>query len=264
MLLLPEQFVSHPFHDSTGLLGDPDGLRAHIAAEGYLFFDGLVAPEVLAALRRWVRERCARRGWARPDPHNGPHLLAAPGASMEGRGWDDPGWVALQRELAHAPEFLALADGPLLTGLVEVLCGGPATRATVNFCWLKLPGQPEHTTRPHQDLYYLHQCPQMWTVWLPLVDTPLELGPLGVVRRSHLGGVLPHVSPTVGMELPATTEWVTAGVKPGDVVIFDALTIHCAWSNVTAEHIRASFDLRYQPTRAATGVAVMTPDHDLG
>lgn len=259
MLLLPEHFPTRPFDDSAHLLGEPEALRARIAEQGYLFFGKLLDAPLLDPLRAWVRQRCVAHGWVQPDPANGPEFAAQVGATMAGAGYDDPRWVGLQRELSRAPEFVALADGEPLAGLMETLCEGPATRATVNFCWLKLPGQPEHTTLPHQDLFYLHQCPLMWTVWVPLVDTPLSLGPLGVVPGSGREGVLPHVSPAVGMQVPRDTEWATAGVTVGDVVVFGALTVHCAWSNVTSDRVRASFDLRYQPTHAASGVRVMTP-----
>jgi ectoine hydroxylase-related dioxygenase (phytanoyl-CoA dioxygenase family) len=49
------------------------------------------------------------------------------------------------------------------------------------------------------------------------------------------------------MALPPTTAWATTAFQPGDVVLFGAQTIHCAWSNVSPDRVRAAFDLRYEP-----------------
>jgi ectoine hydroxylase-related dioxygenase (phytanoyl-CoA dioxygenase family) len=46
--------------------------------------------------------------------------------------------------------------------------------------------------------------------------------------------------------------WATGPLAPGDVVLFGAHTIHCAWSNVTPDLVRAAFDVRYEPRSLAT------------
>ena len=205
-------------------------------------------------MRAAVRSVAEGHGWLRPASDNPPVYVARPGARLERHGWDDPRWVALQSQLRHMPVFRALAQTPTLTGVLETIWGEPAELATANYCWLKLPGSPEQTTRPHQDAYYLPDSPRLWTAWVALVDTPFELGPIGVVARSNRRETpWPHVDPWTGILVPADTRWDTGEAAAGDVVLFDALTVHCAWSNVTSTRVRASFDLRYEPRSAVEG-----------
>ena len=253
MILRPEEFDVVPFDDATDRLEDPAGLRALARDAGALFFRGLLGSSTIGALRAWVREACVERGWAEPADDDPPRLTAKAGATMCGHGWDDPQWVELQRGFRTTPELAEVAGDAGLIGIVETLLEEPPRLATTNFCWLKLPGSPEHTTLPHQDLFYLPDCPRIWTVWVPLVDTPIEVGPHGVVKGSHRHGLWSHTDALHGIAVPADTIWTSSAVEPGDVVLFNALTVHCAWSNISPTQIRASLDLRYEP--ASIGVA---------
>jgi ectoine hydroxylase-related dioxygenase (phytanoyl-CoA dioxygenase family) len=86
----------------------------------------------------------------------------------------------------------------------------------------------------------------MWTVWFPLVDTPLELGPLGIVPGSHKKAWW-HVDPLWGIDVPRDVAWATGPVRPGDIVAYGAATVHCAWSNVSEKNVRVALDVRYEP-----------------
>ena len=108
--------------------------------------------------------------------------------------------------------------------ILEAILGEPAWLATTNFCWVKLPGSPEHTTLPHQDEWYLPHCKRMWTMWLPLVDTPLDVGPIGVVPGSHRRGVEDHFTAFSGLQIEPEVEWVSGELSSGDVVFFSART----------------------------------------
>jgi ectoine hydroxylase-related dioxygenase (phytanoyl-CoA dioxygenase family) len=123
-------------------------------------------------------------------------------------------------------------------------------------CWVKLPGSPAQTTRPHQDCWYLRDVPRFWTVWLPLVETPWDVGPLAVVPGSHRRGVAPHVDNLTGIVLPPDTRLASNPVRPGDAVLFGEETIHCAWSNVSPTDVRVSFDIRYEPEGSGGATAL--------
>ena len=99
----------------------------------------------------------------------------------------------------------------------------------------------------------------MLTVWFPLLDAPLESGPLKVVPGSHKGGLLTHCG-DFGikgvMQIP-THLFDEDGAVPvplnrGDIVILNKKTVHGSLSNVS-ENIRWSFDLRYNPIGQNTG-----------
>jgi ectoine hydroxylase-related dioxygenase (phytanoyl-CoA dioxygenase family) len=246
-LLRPEGRPVSPFEDATSLLGDPSGLRRQAHELGYLYFQGLLPDSVAMRVRRVVRDFGARCGWVESDASNPPEVLARHGAAMAGRGWDDPQWVQLQNELREQDDFQALGNHDSIAQVLRTLYGEPAALATANYCWIKLPGSPEHTTRPHQDGFYLPRCPRLYTVWVPLVTTPFEVGPLAVVAGSHRDGLWPHESAMVGIEVSRDVPWTSGPVRPGDVVFFPALTVHCAWSNISDRLVRVSLDLRYEP-----------------
>lgn len=245
--LLARDYRVSPFDDARALLGAPDALRAKAEALGYLYLPGVLPTDVVAAMRAFVRHIADSHGWTQPDASNPPTIKGVPGAKLSGRGWDDPRWVDMQTALRLSPEFDLLAEDATIHSVLQTLMGEPAARATANYAWLKLPGSPEHTTRPHQDLFYLPKSPRMWTVWVPMVDNPEELGPLGVVPASSRMGLLHHASPFVGIEDTRDLEWHSQAVRCGDLVIFDALAIHCAWSNMSPTDVRLSADIRYEP-----------------
>jgi ectoine hydroxylase-related dioxygenase (phytanoyl-CoA dioxygenase family) len=233
--------------DSSNLIEDPDALQSFASEQGYLYLAGLIPDALLDPVRAFTREAFARLGWVHHDVENRPVMKAIADARLSGRGWDDPDWVRFQHHFSSHPSFLALVEAPLVMNVVEAILGEPAWLASVNFCWIKLPGSPEHTTLPHQDEWYLPHCGSMWTAWMPLVDTPFEVGPLGVVPGSHKGDVQHHDSAFSGLQVGAETEWVSNEVTAGDVVFFSARTIHCAWSNVSPTFARLSADVRYEP-----------------
>lgn len=247
MLLRPEAFRVAPFRDATPLLEDPDGLRQRAEADGYLYFPGLVASTVTEPALACARAIGERLDWFQPAAGDRAGLVEAqPGAHQSGRGFDDPGFVALQREMNNSPELRTLGGTAAVGRILEALYEEAPALARTNILWVKLPGSPEHTTGPHQDIYYVPQCPDLWTVWFPLVDTPMDVGPLAVIPGSHRGPLRPHDSALTAIVPPPRTDpWHSSAVTVGDVVLFHARTVHLAWSNIHPRRVRISADVRY-------------------
>ena len=63
--------------------------------------------------------------------------------------------------------------------------------------------------------------------------------------RTWLDTMLGHGTTTVAADAP----WCSLDLELGDVIVFSALTVHCALPNVTADQLRVSVDYRYRPTR---------------
>ncbi len=246
MLLRPEQYPVTPFEDATNLLEDPKILRARAEESGYLFFKALIPSDLIDPVRAFESSISGGFGWTEPNPQNLPFQQVKPGASFAGQGWDDPRFVQLQNQVCSHAAFRRLVIDERVMRILEIVYGEPAAVATMNQCWVKLPGTPEHTTLPHQDIYYLPNCPRMWTVWYPLVDTPLQVGPLAVVPGSHKQ-IWPHADHLRGIDVPKNITWATGPVHPGDIVAYGAATVHCAWSNVSAGSVRVALDVRYEP-----------------
>ena len=97
----------------------------------------------------------------------------------------------------------------------------------------------------------------MLTVWFPLLDAPIEAGPLQVIPYSHRDGLRTHCPGRPGGlaipdQLLEMDEAVPVPLKRGDVLLLTKRTCHSSLSNIS-DNIRWSFDLRYNPIGQATG-----------
>jgi hypothetical protein len=94
------------------------------------------------------------------------------------------------------------------------------------------------------------------TVWFPLIDATVENGCLVVVPRSHEQGVLPHCPAPSGLHIPEQLFDSGAGIPlpmpRGSALFMTRRTLHCSLSN-NSDHVRWSFDLRYNPIGQPTG-----------
>jgi ectoine hydroxylase-related dioxygenase (phytanoyl-CoA dioxygenase family) len=88
----------------------------------------------------------------------------------------------------------------------------------------------------------------------------MDLGPIALVPGSHRQGRRLHRHAFSGVEVEDDEAWATGPFAPGDVVLFGTDTVHCAWSNVTPDLVRAAFDIRYEPRSMVT----LNPMHPAG
>lgn len=223
--------------------GDAAGRRAHAQRDGYLYAPRLLGEAALAPLRALVDGALTRRGWLR-DATTDPALRL-------GR-WDDPRWIDFLGEILPSQPCRALAAAPELLAVLRDVLGGEPEPYAGDVCRLVSPAAPELTTPPHQDAAYLQDAAAVWTAWLALGPCPRRLGPLAVWPGSHRAGLRPHAPITtgggaVGTDVPDDATWAASDLEPGDVVLFSALTVHCALDNATADRLRVSVDFRYRP-----------------
>lgn len=224
--------------DSTPLARDPACLRSRAAEHGYLMLRGTPGPEAVASLRTLIEEQADSLG------------LLQPGAALTGTGYDDQRWLTLQERVLPDPRFAAVGDSAGLLTVLEALFDGPVLTRRGDICRLALPNATHLTTPPHQDHWYTGGTPNLWTVWIPLTEIPLELGPLAVLPGSHVSGLLPHAGHGAGRQgvhVIDEEQFAAAPLAAGDAIFFNCLTVHCALPNVTREQVRLSVDYRYQP-----------------
>jgi ectoine hydroxylase-related dioxygenase (phytanoyl-CoA dioxygenase family) len=105
----------------------------------------------------------------------------------------------------------------------------------------------------HQDYEFMGGDPEFFTVWIPLHDCPVEVGPLRILEASHRFGIQQHQReglhvPEIPVDAVAGDEWVGGRVNAGDVLIFHSLTVHAASPNLS-ERMRISLDCRFQDAR---------------
>ena len=235
--------------DSTPFVRDPDLLRQRAAEHGYLTLRGIPGAEAVAPLRTLIQGIAESLGFLRPSADCAAPLVT-PGAALTGTGYDDPRWLALQERVLADPLFAAVGDHAEVLTVLEAVCGGPVLTRRGDICRLALPSAPHLTTPPHQDHWYTGGTTNLWTVWIALTETPLELGPLAVLPGSHVRGLMPHDGEGAGRQgvgVADEAQFAAAPLAAGDAILFNCLTVHRALPNVTRNQVRLSVDYRYQP-----------------
>ncbi len=235
--------------DSTALLEDYGALHARLEEEGYLLLRGLHDPATIRRGRRAVLENLAANGQIDPT-HPLDEAVIAPG----GRG----SFLGGARAITRSPEFLAVVESPRLMGFFEGFLGAPAT--TFPYKWLRAVGHGGNTGA-HFDVVYMGRgTSRLYTVWTPLGDVPLELGPLAVLTGANLD----RVKQTYGrMDVDRDNvegwfskdpvelveryggRWLTGEFAAGDAMLFGMFTMHGSINNSTHRY-RLSCDTRYQ------------------
>ena len=168
-----------------------------------------------------------------------------------------------------------LARGRIIDFFSDFL-GGPARR--FNYVWFRAIGTGPGSC-PHCDWVYMGRgTTNLYTTWVPLGDTPLEVGGLIVLENSHQQAhrlkkylsrdvdvhctTSRHAAKLESGEMlfewdgtltknPRTLReklggrWLTVEYEPGDLLIFSMQTVHGSLDNQT-DRIRISADTRYQ------------------
>ena len=240
--------------------GDVSGLRRRMADDGYLLIRGLQDRDTVLNARRAVVEYMAERHQFAPgtDPMD---MVIDPSADRKD--------VQLMgnREISHEPRVRALLESEAIFGFFERYFDEPAR--TFDYKWMRgvTTGQ---STGSHYDVVYMGRgtVDQLFTVWTPLGDVPIESGPLTICGGSHNLDSFAKVRATYGgsdvdrdlisgwfsedpMELVEKFggRWLTSGFEAGDVLIFTMFTMHSSVSNAT-DRFRLSTDTRFQPASA--------------
>lgn len=177
------------------------------------------------------------------------------------------GDIAADTPFHAGPAAFALLTAPALLDAVEALIGPEITSNPIQHVRIKPPaaGLDPREIRAHITATDWHQDravtledadeTRMVTAWVAVTDATVENGCLQVIPESHRGAMLPHCpNPQVGIpeRLLAGATPAPLPVRSGGVVFFHPLTIHGSLAN-RSDHIRWSFDLRYNVTGEATG-----------
>jgi hypothetical protein len=238
--------VAHlrPLEDATAFVDEPAALRAALERDGYLFVRGLVPAERITPLRRLVLDHAQRVSWLDP---------AAPAEEARRRpglrlgDHQVPEWNALQARVQTSEELWNVGDAPAVHRVLARAFGRPSFLFLgMNTCRVVTPGR-RLASRPHQDAHYIHMG-NFATVWVPLGDCPMSLGPLAVWPGSHIAGLRPHWGVGIvagGVHIDSEPVWHSTDFTLGDGLVLTRHTIHCGLPNTTAHTLRLSVDLRY-------------------
>lgn len=238
-----------PFVDATEWIADPAMLARLSSTHGYLFLRDLAPQATVSLLRAQVLDVCARRGWL---DDRVPHSEAVAHPDAAGHATRDE-LISFQGDVQILPAFSELRCDPGILSVLEAVLGGPPVAGYGDVCRLAFPRDLGRTTPPHQDHFYTRKSTSLWTVWVPLGDCPATLGGLAVLPGSHAGGLRAHdggEGEARFVVLPDETVWASDSYGVGDVLMFNAVTVHGARPNVTLDRIRISADFRFQPAES--------------
>jgi hypothetical protein len=242
---------------------NPVMLRQRMAADGYLYLPGFLAREEVRQVRLALLQRIADRGFLDP---------AFP--LEEGRV--RPGErVSLPTDFASGlPALVDLLYQGRIIRFFEEFLGGPIRHFDYTWCRALSRGRG---TQPHCDIVYMGRGTRdLFTVWTPFGDNPIEVGGLMILEGSHrqsdkIRDYLERDVDTYCENRPGTAEgdpsrrsfngviasdpeeirarlggrWLTGDYKMGDVVIFGMAMVHAGLDNQT-DRVRLSTDTRYQ------------------
>jgi len=248
-----------PFVDSSELLADGAALAARMRRDGYLFLPGLLPREDVAALQRQIGAIARDAGWLRRDRAVEDAIADPSGFCVD----PDPTYLTTLRRINRLEDYHALKHHPVLIDLFERMLGDailPHPRVLMRNIF---PGREEYTTKAHQDFPNVQGTTEVYTAWIPLIDCPMQAGPLQVAVGSHTAGVYDFdiAGGAGGIEIkdPLDGRWVSGDFVAGDVLLFHSMTVHKGVPN-RSERLRMSMDVRYQLVSETFNIDNANPD----
>ena len=253
--VFPSDYLAE-LRDSADLIGDPNALKARMVEDGYLLMRAFIDRQAVLTARRAVLTAMAEE-----------HCLL-PGTDLMD-GIIDPAGKGSHAADSRLPQIGALfGDQPFLSFFTGYF-GEPAMMYPKILTRVKARGG---RTGIHYDNVYVGRgSDRVLSCWTPFGDIDVEQGTLAICVGSHDLPGFEQLRRTYGrhdpdrdrikgaenapghfsFDLPDVTDsfggqWHTTNFRAGDVLIFPALTLHCALDNTTNRY-RLSTDTRFQP-----------------
>jgi Phytanoyl-CoA dioxygenase (PhyH) len=200
-------------------------------ADGFIRLPQALAPDVVRSYEPEITAKVIER--------NTMHL------PFQARSTFQRAFLQVMNLWRHSDRVRELVHSPRLARLAAELLGVQAVRLYHDQALYKEPGGG--ITPWHADQYYWPlDSDRTCTIWLPLQDTPLEMGPLSFAAGSHrlaLGRDLPISSESEEQIQRALAEREVPVVQEpfrlGDASVHQGWTFHRAAANTTREPRRA-------------------------
>jgi ectoine hydroxylase-related dioxygenase (phytanoyl-CoA dioxygenase family) len=239
-------------------------LQEAMDSRGYALLRGLLPQDDVAELLGKIVQVLSATGWLLPG-HDPLDRIADPRAAC---GDPDPAFKHAYQSVFNLEAFHALPHHPALQQVMKMLVGNCLLIHPKPIGRLIFPHCEQLTVHAHQDYRFMGGDPECFTVWIPLHDCPVNVGPLRVVEGSHRVGYLHHEDENLHVpEILATAdlggEWVGGQINAGDVLIFHSLTVHAASPNLSNQ-LRISLDCRFQDYRRSFNPANLVFAGDSG
>ena len=248
----PERFGE--FRTANHLLDDADALREAITADGYLFFRGLIEPEIVQAARHEVLTKYAILGEV-DDRHPIDDAIAG-----DRRGVASANVRAFSESVRGGHWYRRVTDGTEVLGVHSALLGGAVRIFDMRWPRFVRPGEG---CGFHCDGPYMNRgTSKIFSSWIPLGDVCRSDGALMLLEGSHdseqlHSGYLRADADLDGLQWldddPSAVQdhyggrWLTTDFEAGDVLCFGMHTLHGALDNCSPTgRCRLSSDSRYQ------------------
>ena len=259
-----ESVAMKPFREIEAKEATTSTMCSAIKDDGYLLIRNVVPRDAVEQLLDEVTQVIAVAGWLLPG-HDPMERMADIGAAC---GDPDPGFKRTYQDVFNLAAFHALPHHPELKRVMKTLVGDRVLIHPKPIGRLIFPQCDRLTVHAHQDYRFMQGDPECFTVWIPLHDCPVEVGPLQILEGSHRNGIIKHEDenlhvPEISAAETMGGEWVGGPINAGDVLIFHSLTVHAASPN-RSKQLRISLDCRFQDYRRVLNPANLAFAGDSG
>jgi ectoine hydroxylase-related dioxygenase (phytanoyl-CoA dioxygenase family) len=234
------------FHELRTCDLTPGTLQAEISSKGYVLIRDLLPQAAVSSVLEDVTQVLSAAGWllAGHDPRE---RVAEVDAAC---GDPDPAFKRIYQQVFNLESFHTLPHQMALREIMKMLVGEQVLVHPKPIGRLIFPHCERLVTHAHQDYEFMGGDSEFFTVWIPLHDCPVDVGPLRIMEGSHRFGVQSHKRedlhvPEIPIEAAVGDGWVGGRVNAGDVLIFHSLTVHAASLNFSSK-LRLSLDCRFQ------------------
>lgn len=238
---------------SNDILNDTEALRQRLQEEGYLLIRGFHDREEVLKARMEFLQSLQVAG--KLDP-NAPIEEGVIGPENRGGMWGKSA-NDLQAEFPH---FLNVVNSPKVFSFFEQLLGGPVM--TYDFKWPRAIAKGGNTGAHYDNVYMGRGTKNVYTMWTPFSDIPLELGTLAMLLGSQNYEKIKQTYGQMDVDRDNVAtgwfsddpveivdmyggQWATTPFEAGDAIIFGMFMMHASLNNTTNQ-FRISSDTRYQ------------------
>lgn len=238
---------------SNEILEDTASLRTRLKEDGYLLIRGFHDRERVLSARMDFLQKLQEMGRLDPSAPIEEGVISTDNkGAMWGRGAEE-----LQAEF---PRFLEVVNHPTVMGFFDRLLGGPSM--TYDYKWPRAVPNGGNTGAHYDVVYMGRGTKDVYTMWTPMGDIPLEMGTLAMclgsqhydkIKQTYGEMDVDRDNVATGwfsedpLEIVDTYggQWATTEFKAGDAIIFGMYMMHTSLNNTTNRY-RISSDTRYQ------------------
>eukprot|EP01084_Bolivina_argentea_P303720 524444_1 len=254
--------ASVELEDSSRLLQNQQykEIQSKVNEDGYLFIRNLIPTSDILTVRKDIIKILHKYNWIDSQQDDIYYDAKCTNIKPKIEAIEDPNYWPVFDEIQCLESFHTLAHNKnLINCLNNILYPQTTFAHPRNIFRILFPKHNYWKTPPHQDWIYIQGTKNVYTSWIPLDNTPKEMGPLSILIGSHKYDILPIVKcegaggmgiDDIFIENELINKkgciWGTTDFNMGDVLLFNSYNVHKAMDN-NSDKLRISCDFRYQP-----------------